>query len=247
MPNITAPNDDAVPASRVRVASAGPADAATRVACLTVLGAALVWAASIGVAEWRVQYLVADRAAQAIGQTVFSASDLLNDNTPLPPRGALSRGLMKAAAAFAATGTPRANLIAVARTDVDTALRARRIWPAAIVGQAFLEYVKGGVTSQRAHRALAASYRAAPFLPEEGEWRVRFGLAAWPGLTADLRERVLDEGVWQAGLSQGRFDAMTEAFRASPAGALFRARMLHHGGHEPPSVSPAARSAPVAA
>jgi hypothetical protein len=247
MPNITAPNDDAVPASRARAASAGPADAATRVACLTVLGAALVWAASVGIAEWRVQHLVADRAAQASGQTVFGAPDLLSQGTPLPPRGALSRGLMKAAAAFAATGTPRADLIAAARRDVDAALQTRRVWPAALVGQVFLEYVEGGVASPRARRALAASYRAAPFLPEEGEWRVRFGLAAWPWLTADLREQVLDEGVWQAGLSQGRFDAMTEAFRASPAGAVFRARMLHHGGHEPPSVSPAARSAPVAA
>ncbi len=247
MPNITAPNDDGVPASRARAASAGPADAATRLACLTVLGAALAWAASVGFAEWRVQHLVAERAAQASGQAVFSGAELLSQDTPLPPRGALSRGLMKAAAAFGDTAVPRDDLIAAARRDIDAALRARRVWPAALVGRVFLDYVEGGVASPRAHRALAASYRAAPFLPEEGEWRVRFGLAAWPWLTADLRGRVIDEGVWQAGLSQGRFDAMTEAFRASPAGAVFRDRMLRLGGHVPPPVSPAARSASVAA
>lgn len=214
--------------------------------CLVVLGAALVWAVWVGVAEWRVQNLVADRAAQASGQTVFAASDLLDRTAPLPPRGALSRGLMKAAAAFGSTGALRQSLIVAARQDVDQALRARPIWPAALVGQLFLDYVDGGIASPRAHRSLADSYRAAPFLPEEGEWRVRFGLAAWPWLTADLRQHVLEEGVWQAELSQNRFDAMAEAFRDTPAGSAFRARLLRHGGRAPPSVSSTAPSASFA-
>ena len=138
MPNIIAPSNDRAPVPRARAASAGPADAATRILCLSVLGAALAWAASVGVAEWRVQRLVADRMAQASGQTVFPAADLLGHTEPLPPRGALSRGLMKATAAFGSTGALRRSLIVAARRDVEQALRARPIWPAALVGQVFL-------------------------------------------------------------------------------------------------------------
>ncbi|MBZ6382907.1 hypothetical protein [Sphingomonas sanguinis] len=246
MPNIIAPSNDQAPVPRARAASAGPTDAATRILCLSVLGAALAWAASVGVAEWRVQSLVADRMAQASGQTVFAAADLLGHTEPLPPRGALSRGLMKATAAFGSTGVLRRSLIVAARRDIDQALHARPIWPAALVGQVFLDYVDGGVASPGAHRSLAASYRAAPFLPEEGEWRVRFGLAAWPWLTADARQHVLDEGVWQAELSPTRFEAMTQAFRETPAAAVFRARLLRHGDHTPPSMSSTARSASFA-
>ncbi|WP_294202706.1 hypothetical protein, partial [uncultured Sphingomonas sp.] len=104
----------------------------------------------------------------------------------------------------------------------------------------------GGVASPAVHRSLAASYHAAPFLPEEGEWRVRFGLAAWPWLTAKVRQRVLDEGVWQAELSSTRFEAMTQAFRETPAAAAFRARLLRQGDHTPPSMSSTARSASFA-
>lgn len=246
MPNIIAPNNDQSPVSRARAASAGSADAVTRILCLSALAAALVWAVSVGVAEWRVQRLVADRMAQASGQTVFPAADLLGQTKPLPPRGALSRGLMKATAAFGSTGALRQSLIVAARRDIEQALRARPIWPAALVGEVFLDYVDGGVASPAVHRSLAASYRAAPFLPEEGEWRVRFGLAAWPWLTADVRQAILDEGVWQAELSPTRFEAMTQAFRETPAAAAFRARLLRHGDHAPPPLSSTARSASFA-
>ncbi len=118
------------------------------------------------------------------------------------------------------------------------ARRARR--------QVFLDYVDGGVASPAVHRSLAASYRAAPFLPEEGEWRVRFGLAAWPWLTAEVRRQVLVEGVWQAELSSDPLRGHDQAFRETPAAAAFRADCSAKATTRAPSMSSTARSASFA-
>lgn len=228
MPTITGPNNDSVRRSRSHGTGPRWGDAAARILCLLALGAALWWSVRITAAEWRVQGAIADRAAQAAGTAPITAPDLARENAPLPPRGALARGMSLAAAAAGASGAARTTLITAARRDIQAALHARRSWPSALVGLSFLNYVEGGIGSPAAHRVLADSYEAAPYLPDEGVWRIRFGLAAWPWLSPTVRARILDEGAWQAELSPSRFALMKEIFASSSAGPAFRERLLRH-------------------
>lgn len=242
MPTITGPSDGTARSVQRGGAGVRAGDVAARILCLLLLGAALWWSVRVLVAEVRVQDAIATRAAEAAGTIPLAPPTLPQDADPLPPRGALARGMSYAAAASRATPPARTALIAAARRDIRSALGARQSWPAALVGLTFLDYVDGGIGSPAAHRALADSYAAAPYLPDEGVWRVRFGLAAWPWLSPEVRRHILDEGVWQAGLSPGRYAVMKEAFEFSSARSAFRDRLLRQD-KTPPTLSAIAKRA----
>ncbi|MBR7619208.1 hypothetical protein JKL49_07380 [Phenylobacterium sp. 20VBR1] len=71
--------------------------------------------------------------------------------------------------------------------------------------------------------ALTRSYVAAPFLPMEAAWRIRYGALNWDRLTPTVRAQVVNETVWMRDVdptaATGLFTAFTDPRAASALNA----------------------------
>jgi hypothetical protein len=135
-----------------------------------------------------------------------------------PPRATLTDALMIALWAQARPDDPRRTTLLAQANDLATrAARSRPYWGEAWAVTAFARSLKGAAAGADADMALAASYRATPYLRHAAAWRVRYGLGAFERLDASTRARVVDEAVWIARIDPATLDAIVGASRGSDA------------------------------
>jgi hypothetical protein len=214
---ITAPNKRGSAAAR-----------AVNALALTALGGALVFTVSVLRDESRVVGMRDASIRQAAGLATSDDLRTLDPSTPsterLPARAALLRGVMRVREASADPAHAPA-LLAEARRDIAQAQATRPVWGEAEVARAYVELLDHGADSPQAIDALAASYRAAPFLRDSAPWRIRFGVAVWPRLDAQTRERLVSETAWLAGASGRTYAYALGLVAGSPAEPLVRSRL----------------------
>lgn len=195
---------------------------------LTALGGALVFTLSVLRDERRVVRMrdasIRQAADLATSDDLGTLDPSAADTDTLPARAALLRGVMRARAA---SGDPAhaPALLAAARRDIAQAQATRPIWGEAAVARAYIELLDHGAESPQAIAALAASYRAAPFLRDSAPWRIRFGVAVWPRLDAQTRDRLVSETAWLAEASGRTYAYALGLVAGSPAEPLVRSRL----------------------
>lgn len=130
---------------------------------------------------------------------MLQSSDAVIDRSregKLSARESLYRGMALArSAAQLPSGDGRdavlddaARLIAAARAE-----RAR--WGEAMVAEAYLNLLRYGQADLRTLSAFRASYRVAPFLREQADWRIQYAIAVWPLIEPDDRQSVAREAI----------------------------------------------------
>ena len=135
-----------------------------------------------------------------------------------PSRATLTDALMIVLWAQARPDDPRrAALLAEANELATRAARSRPYWGEAWAVVAFARSLQGAAAAVDADVALAASYRATPYLRHAAAWRVRYGLGAFERLDASTRARIVDEAVWIARIDPASLDAIVDASRGSDA------------------------------
>ncbi|WP_322964449.1 hypothetical protein [Sphingomonas fuzhouensis] len=204
---------------------------ATRVVnalALAALGGALIYTVAVLRDETRVVAMRDASVRQAAGLATSNDLQALAPAAPsadrLPARAALLRGVMRARAA-ANDPAHAPQLLAEARRDIAQAQATRPVWGEAEVARAYVELLDHGAESPQALSALAASYRAAPFLRDSAPWRIRFGVAVWPKLDAQTRDRLVSETAWLAGASGRTYAYALGLVAGSPAEPLVRGRI----------------------
>jgi hypothetical protein len=125
-----------------------------------------------------------------------------------------------------AAGSPAARTTRIrrARESLDAALRLRPLSAHAWVVAAFVD---GSVGARgEALGDLARSYTLAPFLREDGLWRMGVGASSWADLAPPVRERLLDEADWLAALGPDSRRQVQTQLGGSPAAVAFALRRL---------------------
>lgn len=223
--SITRPNIMPITAPSKRTSAAARA---VNALALAALGGALIFTISVVRDESRVVRMRDASIRQAAGLATSDDLRMLDPSTlrtePLPARAALLRGVIRAREASSDPAHARA-LLVEARRDVAQALATRPIWGEAEVARAYVELLDHGPESPQAIAALAASYRAAPFLRDSAPWRIRFGVAVWSRLDAQTRDRLVSETAWLAEASGRTYAYALGLVAGSPAEPLVRSRL----------------------
>ncbi len=134
------------------------------------------------------------------------------------------------AALAAKAGEPRARAQALAtgRASVQILLRdaPRRadLWVLAAYFAALSDRRREAVSD------LCQSYRHAPFLRAQAEWRLWFGAHAWPTLSRSCRAALVDEALWYQELGYERRMATQAALAGTPPFILVALRAPGRGG-----------------
>ena len=95
------------------------------------------------------------------------------------------------------------------------ATTARAGWPAPLVERAFLLDATGA-SRAAGTRALAASYRAAPYLRSAAVWRVGYAARLWPVLPRETRAAAVEEASWYGGIDRASAAAMAGRVVGTP-------------------------------
>ncbi len=116
------------------------------------------------------------------------------------PRAALlaSSLFLSAAAQAPQQSAQRAALLARAEEQLAAISSTRPHWADRHLLQSSLARLREGDFSDAALAALAASYDDAAFLRYGADWRIRYGFAVWPALSARTQRQIVQEAVWIA-------------------------------------------------
>lgn len=143
------------------------------------------------------QMCVEYRVSQALDalQSSNPAIDRSREND-LSARESLYRGLALARRAAELPRGPGRDAVLDDVTRLIAGARAARPrWGQALVAESYLDMLRFGETDQRTLAAFRASYRAAPFLRDEADWRIQYAIAVWPLIGPDDREAVAHEAI----------------------------------------------------
>lgn len=157
-------------------------------------------------------------------QSVLLDQSYDQDVSRLNPQLALALAAMAIDRAARAAPIDRASL-----TQAGALLnRVERIRPRSAAAQVLrcrAALIAMGKSTPAAIGHLRASYRYAPFLRNEGQWRVAVAVAYWPSLDEPLRAAAVDEAVWM-GEIDGSLRRTVEAIVAdSPAAVRVQLRL----------------------
>lgn len=204
-----------------------------------VLGAAI---AGLGIAdEWSLQQL-----NRAVIETPWTAASRCVEADDI-------QRLRLCSAAYI-TQASRAKTIEdrnrAAAAAIRTTGRLITIDPAAGINHVLFAYALVQVTPNRgpdALRELTESYRTAPFLRQQGYWRIWYGARHWGSFDAATRSALLEEALWLQGLGRSDRDAVQGALSGTPAFIPVALRAPGRGGdalplHDPRRPLPAASS-----
>jgi hypothetical protein len=111
-----------------------------------------------------------------------------------PPRALAASGVHLIMAA-GGPSDPNGARLPDAQRRLEEALARRPSEGGWLTWLAYVKALRGGVTPAVLD-AYAASYEAAPYLPREGFWRVRFGALNWTRLPVAVRRKMIAEAVW---------------------------------------------------
>jgi len=136
---------------------------------------------------------------------VSQALEALQSNDPvidrlreddLPAREALYSGMALARqAANLPAGPGRDAVLGDAARLIDQARDQRPYWGPALVALSYLNLLRFGEGDDRTIAAWRSSYRVAPFLRDEADWRIQYALAVWPRIGPDDRRAVAREAI----------------------------------------------------
>lgn len=113
---------------------------------------------------------------------------------PCPPRALAASGVRMVIAA-GGPSDPAGSRLPEAQRRLEAALARRPNEGGWLTWLAYTKALREGV-SPAVLKTFTASYEAAPYLPREGFWRVRFGAMNWTRLPEAAQRRVAAEAVW---------------------------------------------------
>jgi hypothetical protein len=111
-----------------------------------------------------------------------------------PPRALAASGVHLIIAA-GGPSDPKGARLPDAQHRLEEALTHRPREGGWLTWLAYVKALREGVTPAVLD-TYAASYEAAPYLPREGFWRVRFGAMNWTRLPVAVRRKMIAEAVW---------------------------------------------------
>ncbi|BBC70953.1 conserved hypothetical protein [Altererythrobacter sp. B11] len=165
--------------------------------------------------------LQAQQLAAARGEPVV---DHAPDEPSASPRVLIQAALYRARLAEAATGPLRAQRLVEAQNYIDRALAKQPQWGEGQIVAAYVAALKGDSEAGALDRALALSYRYAPYLRDSALFRLQLGLPRWAELPPDTREHLIDEAVWFARLEPEAREVVIMNIRGSGAYRSFLRR-----------------------
>lgn len=112
-----------------------------------------------------------------------------------PPRALAASGVHLILAA-GGPSDPKGARLPEAQRRLEAALAHRPREGGWLTWLAYVRAVREGGVTSASLAAYAASYEAAPYLPREGFWRVRFGALNWTRLPVAVRRKMIAEAVW---------------------------------------------------
>ncbi len=183
----------------LRTDRAGWAPLATRAIAVTALIGAGVAGVPVLLDQW-----TADRVEAAATQLLGGPSPMpweaggdqadCGPTCPARAQAAIGVGLTALAVSEDDAGR-RAQLLSRAQARLDAALAVR---PTAGDWWVWLAYARAldNQSDTQVIDGLARSYASAPYLADQGEWRVRYGAAHWSELSPAVRRAVVAEAVW---------------------------------------------------
>ncbi len=148
--------------------------------------------------EWRIKRL--SSLQMLAGRT--HAGDALLPYSMAPDDMTAREQLLSAAflarTAAGETGREREATLVRARRLVERAQSARPLWAQSDIVQAYIVGLTQDGVNPQSSAWLERSYDHAPFLDQSSDWRIRYVVAAWPAASAILRQRAIDEAIWQS-------------------------------------------------
>ena len=196
----------------------------------TVTVLALIAAAALGTPvlydEWVSAHLEAGAAQDLGGPAPMpwdqgDVSDLCESHCPARGDAALGVSLT-VLSSRELNESARREMLGEAQRHLTAALRVR---PTAGGWWTWLAYARqlDGADQGQVIDALIKSYAGAPFLAQEGPWRVRQCAINWPLLPKAVKERVIDEVVWMRDVDPDNATAVEGAFTDPAALVALRA------------------------
>lgn len=193
-----------------------------------ILAAAMLVLAAVALFLARDQWLAGALKTDA----VYATQDrCLPDTGPYLPgagRGAVNLQLLEAAALTRCASLfpegARASFLSRAQSRLSHVLALRPEAGQATLLRAYAVGLRSGRGTPEVTRLVAESYRQAPFLRDEGEWRVRYVTTHWIDADAVLRRRSVEEALWLSTLSVARASHIWRIVANTPMGPLVDAR-----------------------
>lgn len=167
-------------------------------------------------------------AARAVGEA-WSADATGPIDLSGPARALIQDALARAQdAELGKSPAERSRLLDQAQGAIAAAATQRPHWGEARTVEAYIAALRAGPMAAATQAAYARSYADAPYLRDAAQWRIGFGMACWPSLSAATRARLIDEAVWYARLRpelRGQIFALSRGTGAY-APLLLRWRMV---------------------
>ncbi len=214
-------NDEASPP-----APGAPAAKAWRLAVIAALAFSGVLGAPVLRDEWISAHLEAAAAYDVGGPPPkpWDEGDVSTlCKTACTPRGDAALAVsLTVLAARELDDAARDRMLTEAQTRLAAALAVR---PNDAGWWTWLAYARflAGKTEASVIEALARGYDSAPFLAQEGPWRVRRCAEDWALLSPGLRAKVINEVVWMRDVDPDSAARVRDAFAAPDAAAALRA------------------------
>ena len=160
--------------------------------------------------------------ARSSAERDFAASAIFFPQTVgLPARAALLSAAILARSARQAPDRQRAGLRELAFVFLDEAEAKRPRWAQATLVRVYMNAADSRGRGQ-VPELLALSYRQAPFLAKDGEWRFRASLANWSALDRDTQFASAQEAAYLASLSYPMSVHIRLLTKGRPIEALFK-------------------------